>query len=136
MPSSAGSSSLERRSALALAGVPLAALLLSVLLAFASALPQRPPARGAVKPVETTAQTRAAPARRTSARTTSAPTAEPAAPETAAISAGPAAEPAKTSSLAALLAPWAIGADVLALLGLIAVLALRRAARRPRGARR
>lgn len=131
MPSSAGSSSLERRSALALAGVPLAALVLSVLLAFASALPQRARAPGARTPAGTTVEMRGAPAQRTAARTPSAPTAEP-----AAISAGPAGQPGKAASLSALLAPWALAVDGVALLGLAAVLALRYTARRPRGARR
>jgi hypothetical protein len=131
MPSSAGSSSLERRSALALAGVPLAALVLSVLLAFASALPQRLRARGAETPLPTAGQTRAAPAQRTTVRTPSVAAAQPAPASTRPT--GGAGEP---SSLWTLLAPWALAADVLALLGLVAVFALRRAARRPRRARR
>ena len=105
----------ERRSATALAAIALTALALSLLLAFVSTLHRQPGAvvqRTTVSPAVTPA---------------AAATVTPAPPAVAVAEPASAAEP---QSLYELLAPWAVTADVLAMLGLAAVLALRRAARR------
>ena len=134
MRSSAGVIDAERRSALGLAAVALAALALSLVLAFASTRLHRAaaPGDGALAP---SADTRSgAPAQRTKAAP---PIAMPTARAGGFARRGDAelATDVKPKSLWTLLAPWALGADALAVLGLAAVLAVRRSARRRRGAR-
>jgi len=128
MRSFAGSNSGEGRSALALAAVALAALTLSLLLAYVSTLPLHQRASGPVA-VQT------APPARFGAPPTAAPAGPPgvtAAPPGAAPGGG---EP-QAPTLWALLTPAALVVDGLALLAIAAVLALRRALPRRRGARR
>jgi len=121
---SAGSSSPERRSALALAAVALAALTLSFLLTFVSTLPLRPRASAAAPP----ASAGRFGARPTAAAAPPVPTALPAVPSTGSA-------PPK-ATLWTLLTPWALAVDALALLGIAGIFGLRRAAARARGARR
>lgn len=129
MLSSAGLNSPPLRARLLLAALALVALAVALLLAFVSVLP-RPAANrdGARSPVA--GQRSGADARGTAAqKPTVAPTVQP-----------PAVSPADNAAaeqppmLWALLAPWAFAADAIALLGLAAVLIVRRNARR-RGAR-
>ncbi len=120
MLSSAGLHSPQLRSPLWLAAVALAALAVSLLLAFASATAPRPDANGDA-------------ARRTTAET---PIAAPAAqPPAASTAAGADAEHEQPPLLWTLLAPWAFAVDAIAVLGLAAVLIVRYNARRRRGAR-
>jgi len=106
-------------SRLLLAAVALAALTISLLLAFASATAPRPDANGDG-------------ARRTTAET---PIAAPAA-QPRAVSTGAGADVDQPPLLWVLLAPWAFAVDGIAVLGLAAVLIVRYNARRRRGARR
>jgi hypothetical protein len=106
----------QLRSPLWLAAVALAALAVSLLLAFASVTAPRPDANGDG-------------ARRTTAET---PIAAPAAQPPAASTAADAEPP---PPLWALLAPWAFAVDAIAVLGLAVVLIVRYNARRRRGAR-
>ena len=124
MPSSAGSNSPERRSALALTAVALAALALALLLAYASTL--RPHWRAAgSEPAQ------GGPVPRFGAQPTPAPAGSP--PATAQPAAG---APGQAATLWTLLTPWALAIDALALVGIAVVLALRRALPGRRGARR
>jgi len=125
MPSSAGSNSPERRSALALTAVALAALALALLLAYASTLRPHPRATGPATAQE-------GPVPRFGAQPTPA-----AAGSTPAATAQPAAgAPPQAATLWALLTPWALAIDALALVGIAVVVALRRALPGRRGARR
>lgn len=123
MRSSAGVIDAERRSATALAAVALAALALSLVLAFVSTLHRQP-----APAVQRTAAV--APAATPAVATTAVPTAAP----TPAVAVAEPVTDRKPQPLWELLAPWALAADVVAGLGLAAVLAVRYAARR-RGAR-
>ena len=110
MQSSAGLHSPQLRSSLWIAAVALAVLALSLLLAFASATAPHPGPNGEGArrtPVETRFGTQ------TSIAAPAAPPPEPATPR-----------------LWALLAPWTFRIDALAVLGLAAVLIVRRNARR------
>jgi hypothetical protein len=125
MLSSAGLNSPQRRSALLLAAVPLAALAVSLLLAFASATAPRPDANGDGARRTTAERRSSTQARETTAET---PIAAPAAqPPPSLVDQPP--------LLWALLAPWAFAVDAIAVLGLAAVLIVRYNARRRRGAR-
>lgn len=127
MLSSAGSViSPQRRPALWLAAIALAALAVSLVLAFAAAPPQRSGANGD-DALRTTAQSGSNPR--------VAPTPALPASTLARSDANLPSLAEKPPLLWTLLAPWAIAADVLAVLGLAAVLAVRHAQRR-RGARR
>ena len=127
MRSSVGVIDAERRSATALAAVALAALALSLLLAFVSTL-HRQPDRAVQR------NTAAAPAATPAIAVTTAPTVAVTAAPPAAVAVAEPRNDAKPQPLWALLTPWAVTADVLAALGLAALLAVRRTARR-RGAR-
>jgi hypothetical protein len=128
MQSSVGVIDAERRSAFGLAAVALAALALSLVLAFVSTLFHHTAARGdgARRPP---AQTRAgAPARRTNA----APVAMPTVASTVSSGGVELAPDVKPASLWSLLTPWALAVDALAVLGMAVVLAVRHSARRRR----
>ncbi|MBV8367751.1 MAG: hypothetical protein JO036_02290 [Candidatus Eremiobacteraeota bacterium] len=129
MPSFAGSTSGERRSALALAAVALAALVLSLLLAWLATLPRHPRAAGP-------AAVATAPPARFGAPPTAASAATPrpvaAPPGAASIGAGPAQPP----TLWGLLTLPALVIDALAVAALAVVFLLRHALPGSRGARR
>jgi hypothetical protein len=130
MLSSAGLNSPQFRSALSLAAVALAALAVSLLLAFASAT-VRPDANGDGARRTAVEGRFSAQAREKSAeKPIAAPAAQPPAVSTAERAAAD-----QPPLLWALLAPWAFAADAIAVLGLAAVLIVRYNARRRRGAR-
>jgi membrane protein implicated in regulation of membrane protease activity len=132
MPSSASAvTSRQDRSALYLAAVALAALAISLLLALASVALQRTTAihHGAARP---TVHQPVVAAQPPDVQPRNAPLQPPIAqprsrPRTPSSVAG---EP---PSLWTVLAPWALGVDGFAVLGMVAVLALRRGARRNGG---
>lgn len=131
MLSSAGLNSPQLRPPLWLAAVALAALALSLLLAFASTMVPRPDANGDAARRTTADRPAGTPTRETTEKTPiAAPAAQPPAVSTAA---GAAAD--SPPRLWALLAPWTFAVDAIALLGFAAVLIVRYNARRRRGAR-
>ncbi|MFN2461723.1 MAG: hypothetical protein ABR591_13745 [Candidatus Velthaea sp.] len=124
----------ERLSAVALAAVALAALVLSLGLAFASALRWNPGANGDRAP-RAIARTRpSAPAQlKTAAARGVTPAVAATAASTASVADAMRVKDVKPQSLWTLLTPWALTADVLGALGMAAVLGLRHVARRRRG---
>ena len=131
MLSSAGLLSPELRSRLLLAAVALAALAVSLLLAFASATAPRPDANRDGARSSTAERRSSTQARETTAQTPiAAPAAQPPAVSTAA-----GADADRPPLLWALLAPFAFAVDAIAVLGLAAVLIVRYNARSRRGAR-
>ncbi|HEY5349146.1 MAG TPA: hypothetical protein VIJ64_05425 [Candidatus Lustribacter sp.] len=128
MQSSAGLRNPRLRSQLLLAAVPLAALAVSLMLAFVVASAPRPEANADA----------GAPARvMTVEPRIAVPVAAPLAMSTpAGGDAKPGTDAGRPPSMGALLAPWAFAVDVLAVLGIAVVLTVRYRARRRRGARR
>jgi hypothetical protein len=125
----------QRQSALFLAVVALVALAVSLMLAFASAPPQRTGANGdgALHTAERRSSARARGS--TAGATIVAPTAKPPAASTVAGARQPPSLVDQSPSLWTLLAPWALAVDALAVLGMAAVLTLRHGTRRRRRAR-